>query len=163
MEQLLAAVQPHLDTWTNQRDGLRDFLREFWVNRERSFGPFWRDAGQFPSYMREAMVRASLEQLRDEVSNLGELPMITCPELQRIAQAPEGSESSAITWQLMESLAADQENAGDAPGSTPTSRSPIDRSFDLIRSCTLLRFCTGVISIYESEEADAAIDRGKAD
>jgi hypothetical protein len=61
----------------------------------------------------------------------------------------------------MESLALDQENAGDAAGS---SRSPIDRSFDLIRSCTLLRFCTGVISIYESEEADAAsAERGKAD
>jgi hypothetical protein len=137
------------------------------------------------------MIRASLEQLRDDVSTLGELPMITCPELHRISQAPEDSEvcmrttshsgsndivlifsfflsltlqSSAITWQLMESLAAEQENAGDAPATTPASRSPIDRSFDLIRSCTLLRFCTGVISIYEAEEADAAsTDRGKAD
>jgi hypothetical protein len=42
--------------------------------------------------MREAMIRASLEQLRDDVSSLGELPMITCPELERISQAPDGSD-----------------------------------------------------------------------
>jgi hypothetical protein len=150
-----AGITDVIQSWSDQRDLLRDQLRLFWMSDEIRFKLWWDEAGED---VRKAMVMAAMEDMPSE--GITELLDVVCPEL--INEDLLLLNKGVRVLQLIQNVVENKENTDpvfthksdmlDAFQSAELAQ-PLFATNSLLslRSCLLLHFLNDIIIIYTEQ------------
>ncbi len=150
-----SALQQQLANWLEQRDLLRDTLREFWQedNDGSGFKKWWDNSKED---IRTAMVLTALEDLPNSLS-FAALTEVVCPEL--LAVESLLAENGKKVGQIFDVLIQENENSDtifsfasfSASFPSQSQNSPALKALKLARSCILLQFSVAILLVFNND------------